>query len=210
MRAQQDRRIRKTWITVAIAMLAIIALIDAKAGAPPSRRTESTPRVRSAYGNLPLSFEENRGQTDPRVKFLARGGGYTVFLTPAEAVLKLRAPAPSAAKAGSTAKALPAALHPAPQNFSAVRIRLDGANSEAQASGVDQLPGRTNYFIGKDPAKWRKNVPTFSGVKFGRIYPGIDWSIAAGKGVWSMTSSSRPVPIQNLSSCVSMAPRISR
>src|SRR5260370_24689717 len=34
----------------------------------------------SSYGKLPLSFEENQGQTDPRVKFLARGKGYTVFL----------------------------------------------------------------------------------------------------------------------------------
>ena len=44
----------------------------------------------NAYGRLPLSFEENRGQTDPRVKFLARGSGYALFLTPTEAVLKLR------------------------------------------------------------------------------------------------------------------------
>jgi hypothetical protein len=36
-----------------------------------------------------LSFEENRGQTDARVKFLARGRGYTIYLTSTEAVLKL-------------------------------------------------------------------------------------------------------------------------
>lgn len=31
--------------------------------------------------SLPLSFEANRGQTDPAVKFLSRGDGYALFLT---------------------------------------------------------------------------------------------------------------------------------
>jgi hypothetical protein len=42
-----------------------------------------------SYGKLPLSFEPNRGQTDSRVNFLSRGGGYTLFLTGNEAVLSL-------------------------------------------------------------------------------------------------------------------------
>ena len=39
-----------------------------------------------AYTQLPLSFELNRGQTDGRVKYLARGQGYSLFLTSREAV----------------------------------------------------------------------------------------------------------------------------
>src|SRR5688500_7440819 len=31
--------------------------------------------LREAYGRVPLSFEVNRGQTDPQVKFLSRGSG---------------------------------------------------------------------------------------------------------------------------------------
>src|SRR5439155_15487436 len=46
--------------------------------------------ARETYGKLPMSFEANRGQTDPAVDFLARGSGYTLFLTPNEAVLSLR------------------------------------------------------------------------------------------------------------------------
>ena len=42
------------------------------------------------YGKLPLSFEANQGQTDPQVKFLSRGHGYSLFLTGDEAVLALR------------------------------------------------------------------------------------------------------------------------
>src|SRR5207249_1392980 len=43
-----------------------------------------------ALGSLPLGFEPNRGQTDPRVKFLARGHGLTLFLASADAVLATR------------------------------------------------------------------------------------------------------------------------
>ena len=48
------------------------------------------PPVQSAYGQLPLSFEANHGQVDAHVKFLARGHGYTLFLTPTESVMVLQ------------------------------------------------------------------------------------------------------------------------
>src|SRR2546421_2707441 len=47
-------------------------------------------RLTDAYGKLPLGFEANEGQADPDVKFLSRGSGYTIFLTPTGAVLRLR------------------------------------------------------------------------------------------------------------------------
>src|SRR5438093_11907785 len=52
-------------------------------------RTKATERtnINTNYGKLPLSFEANRGQTDASVKYLARGGGYNIFLTGAEAAL---------------------------------------------------------------------------------------------------------------------------
>src|SRR5689334_16821554 len=50
------------------------------------------PRLVEAYGKLPLSFEINKGQTGSQVKFLARGSGYSLFLTGNEAVLALKKP----------------------------------------------------------------------------------------------------------------------
>src|SRR5438132_267339 len=47
-------------------------------------------QISETYGRLPLSFEANQGQTDARARFLARGSGYSLFLTPTEAVLTLR------------------------------------------------------------------------------------------------------------------------
>src|SRR5882672_1919068 len=55
---------------------------------PPDAATQA--RASAAYGQLPLSFEANQGQVDPQVNFLSRGSGYTLFLTPSEAVLSLK------------------------------------------------------------------------------------------------------------------------
>src|SRR5690348_13599813 len=46
-------------------------------------------RLLEGYAKLPLSFEANSGQTDPQVKFLSRGHGYTLFLTDFGAVISL-------------------------------------------------------------------------------------------------------------------------
>jgi len=56
----------------------------ARIGKDPAARKA---RFIEVYQKLPLSFEANQGQADGTVKFLSRGSGYTLFLTPTEAVL---------------------------------------------------------------------------------------------------------------------------
>jgi hypothetical protein len=109
---------------------------------------QSRPVLDDRYGKLPLSFEENRGQTDARVRFLAHGEGYSLFLTDSEAVLALRS--------------------------DVVRMQLAGAKGRAFVSGMEELPGKANYFIGNEPAKWRSNVPTYGKVSYKDVYPGVD------------------------------------
>jgi beta-propeller repeat-containing protein/centrosomal CEP192-like protein len=119
-------------------------------------------RLLSGYGKLPLTFEENQGQTDARVKFLARGSGYTVFLSD-DQTTTLRLIARSS-------------ISPAPTEYSdaTVRLSLVGANPHAPIEGNDLQPGRSNYFIGNDPARWQRNVPHFARVKYRGVYPGVD------------------------------------
>ena len=47
-------------------------------------------QILQAYGQIPLSFEVNQGQTAAQVDFLSQGSGYTLFLTPTETVLSLQ------------------------------------------------------------------------------------------------------------------------
>ncbi|MDA2929354.1 SBBP repeat-containing protein [Acidobacteria bacterium AH-259-O06] len=146
---------------------------------PPTRsaaRQASQVRVTEAYGKLPLSFEANQGQSDPHVKFLSRGRGYTLFLTPTEAVLTLQKTVKS--KAGNRRPTLRARLKDDNRAFSiqttTVRMQLIGANPGPQVTGLEELPGKVNYFIGNDPAKWRTNVSTYAKIKYRDVYPGVD------------------------------------
>jgi hypothetical protein len=125
------------------------------------------------FSRLPLSFEANQGQTDPRVRFLSRGEGYSLFLTDNEAVLALNRSRDKTARRdfGGSARAGAEKDDPKPD---VVRMYLVGAKSGPQVSGLDLLPGTANYFIGNDPAKWRKGLPTYSKVQYLSVYPGID------------------------------------
>ncbi len=120
--------------------------------------------VRANYGNVPLSFEANHGQTDRRVQFFSRGAGYGLFLTPGEAILELENPASAAKKIGK----------PSPIESTTLRMKLLGANANAPVAGADALPGRANYFVGSDSRKWTTDVETYKKVSYSAVYPGID------------------------------------
>ena len=153
--------------------LAFLCLPPAQAvsqGAP----AVSTPQAAEAYGRLPLSFEANQGQSDRQVKFLSRGSGYALFLTRKEAVLTLRKPDGKALSRAHLATAAFAKDKPEPQSETVLRMRLVGANATARVTGLKELPGKSNYFIGNDPRKWRTDVPNYAKVKYAQVYPGVD------------------------------------
>jgi Beta-propeller repeat len=129
----------------------------------------------AAYGKLPMGFEENKGQTNSEVRFLSHGQGYELFLTSQEAVLELRRAKPADSSPRKRSLALKALRYAnAKTDTSVVRIHLAGANPNPEIAGLNQLPGRTNYFMGNNPKDWRTDVPSFARVKYGQIYPGVD------------------------------------
>ncbi|HEY6292368.1 MAG TPA: choice-of-anchor D domain-containing protein [Terriglobia bacterium] len=157
------------------------------AGTEAKPSPETRARVARAYGKLPLSFEANQGQTDVRVKFLARGAGYTLFLTGNGALLALKKPGAGSQESGERSETREPNLesqqgpksgartpNPESRTPAVLRMKLAGANLNAPATGTDELPGRTNYFIGNDPAKWRTQVPSYAKVKYREVYPGVD------------------------------------
>ena len=58
---------------------ALAASQDAAAGGTTPASADVQAKVRQQYGQLPMQFEQNDGQTDPSVAFLARGAGLRSF-----------------------------------------------------------------------------------------------------------------------------------
>lgn len=146
-------------------------------GQPTVTKTASPTSVSRAYAKLPLAFEPNRGQVNAEAKYIARGDGYTLFLTPHEAVLLLKNHPPEVqSSTGAFANRAPAAEPQSSTGRAAVALRVEllGANAAPQLIGAQELPGESNYFIGNDPAKWRTNIPNYRKVTERETYPGID------------------------------------
>lgn len=142
------------------AQLASTNLNPWAAGATPEK-------VLKTFGQLPLMFEPNVGQTDGRVKFMARGTGYGLFLTGNEAVLSFAA---QPAKDGSAVET------------SVLRMRLSGAAVAPRVSGEKPLPGKSNYFLGSEPSKWHRDVAQYARVKYKGVYPGVDLEYYGNQG----------------------------
>jgi len=120
---------------------------------------KSKPDARSILGQLPMIFEPNQGQAESGVKFVSRGQGYSLFLDETGAVLAMQTKSPK---------------NPKNASLETVRMTLVGANGAPAVAGSDPLPGKSNYFIGNDPKKWRTGISQFGGVRYQGVYPGID------------------------------------
>ncbi|MBW1982888.1 MAG: SBBP repeat-containing protein [Deltaproteobacteria bacterium] len=133
------------------------------------RETMPGQNVKQVYERLPLAFEINRGQTDNQVHYLARAVGYNIFLLPEGSVITFRTVNYSrkghlAAAAGEKRLVATAAL----------RLLLRGAKKRPRLVASEELPGRSNYFIGGNPQEWLTNIPTYARVRALEVYPGID------------------------------------
>lgn len=134
---------------------------------PPS--SQAGPRLEEAYGAVPLHFEPNRGQSDPRVEYLAHGRGFGLYLTGTGATLVLGAPA--GAPARGSRRTPPDSC---PQASSTIRLSLEGGNATPAVIGLDRLAGTSSYFLGNDPSRWITAIPTFGRVACKQVYPGVD------------------------------------
>jgi hypothetical protein len=110
-------------------------------------------RLRENYGKLPLSFEENRGQADARVKFLSQGNGYTLLLSPGAVELNLARQRDRRA---------------------ALRMSFPGAQGSPVVTGDGRQSNISSYFVGNDPAKWVTGAPNYARVRYQQLYPGVD------------------------------------
>jgi Bacterial Ig-like domain (group 3)/Beta-propeller repeat len=146
----------------------------------------ATSALQHAYGQLPLSFEVNEGQTASQVRFLSHSNGSTLFLTENSAVLSLTQSPQDSTREGQT-PAEPSTMNmdpgsrlggslalPRSTTGVALSMNLGGANANATVAGLDQQSGITNYFIGNDPSQWHTDIANYGKVEYQNVYAGIN------------------------------------
>ncbi|HKH48952.1 MAG TPA: hypothetical protein VKM72_30165 [Thermoanaerobaculia bacterium] len=129
-----------------LSALVLLALMAPAATAPAG--------LSQAWGQRPLAFEENRGQTDPNVLFFSRTPAFELYLTLSEAVL-----VPSAG---------PGALH----------LRWLDADPAPRVKTEGRLSGRVQFFLGEEPASFQIEAPLWSRIRLERLWPGIDLELS--------------------------------
>jgi len=153
----KPQKIQRAALIIAAASLAA-ALIPAMPRSVESPEPELKVSTAAGEGrwNLPLSFEANRGQADDDVRFVGRGKGLGLLLKQSEAVLALSNQPDKVTRSHQ------------------LSMKFEGASRAALVTGVNQQQALASYFIGNNPAKWIRDIDTYSRVKYSDLYPGID------------------------------------
>lgn len=107
-----------------------------------------SPAVPAPVVRRPVAFEAPEGPTGTHLRFVASARGYSLLVKPSGLVIQ--------------------------RGSDAVTIKFEGASGNPRITPFGALPGGTNYLIGNEPSAWRRNVPSFNGIRYHDLYPGMD------------------------------------
>ena len=144
----------------AFGSLVTLALFLTLAGGPqPGARQPATAPARAVVigHGQPLAFEPNAGRFGRGLDYVVRDHGTTLGIRAGHSVLAVG-------------------------DGGALHTQLVGASTAAQPHRARRLPGVVNWYVGADRTNWRRGLPTFDGVSYARIYPGIDVSYHGRQG----------------------------
>jgi Ca2+-binding RTX toxin-like protein len=155
-------RLRPTSLLSLPILLAGLSAIDIGHTSVRSDRYRAEADVRSSLAAQPLAFVENRGQLDDGISFYTQGSSVPVSFTTARAEFSL------AAKNGPSV---------VPRR---IAMEFPGAAS-VEPVGLDRTSTRVSYFKGAR-ASWRTGIPTYSGIVYRDLWPGIDLIFSGDDG----------------------------
>ena len=127
-----------------------------------SREPADTADLNPKLTKLKVSFINNQGQADKRVKFYAHTVGGTVFITDDGKIVY---------------SFLPIENEKPARGFVLKEELVDG--NVARVKGERKAITSVNYFKGNDPSKWKRNLPTYDIVSLGQVYEGIELKLKA-------------------------------
>ena len=185
MNTQRHKSPIDFFVGVAVLLLLLATTGASFAYAEQTRAPMSSPAVpvssaAAGYGQLPLSFVPNVGQSDAVVRYQAHAMGGMLFFEDDAVVLSL----PTTED----------------QTRSVVHLRFDGVNVAHRVINAERLPGIVNYFIGNDPSRWLTDLPTYAGIVYEQLYPGIDLRYDGAqstlKGTYTLAPHANPSRIR--------------
>ena len=119
-----------------------------------------------------LVFEASSTSFQSPESFTARARGFTASFSGSGAALSLNSGRESTDAA--TSRRHPGLIESPSASIKVSRILLKNASGNPGLSGDEELPGKVNYLLGKDPTQWKTNIPTYARVRYSGVYPGID------------------------------------
>ena len=142
-----------------------------RGAAPVATPDDGHQRGTDAASAVPVSFIENRGQTDASVRYYAQGDRFAFYLTRSAVMLTFAKQPVGAAVSGQAGDEL------------ALALRFVGADPDVDPQGVDRVAGVVNDLRGGDPSRWRTSVPLFRDVVYADLWPNIDLRLREQSGV---------------------------
>jgi len=119
----------------------------------------------------PLLFEENRGQFNEVIDYVARGKGYSVVLgqRPIIELYRYRS-GPDRALAGfDESPQIPAEI----EDIVKIQLKILGARKNIPATPLEKQQALTHYLSG-EPSGWNTDIPNFKRVRYESLLDNID------------------------------------
>ena len=136
-------------------LLTGIAMAEIPDPTQATRRTQEQ-AIKASFAKLPLSFIKNEGQMDETVLFYEHGRGHTTAFTKEGVSLSLMKAEEGKKGTSETVTLIPVGASP------------------FTIEALDRKEAKVHYFIGKDPKRWKTDIPTYGAVLYKNLYPGID------------------------------------
>jgi hypothetical protein len=155
------------------------AIANGAFGEPAPRMKAVHQKVAEVHGNLPLTFVENQGQQDDRLRYYTQGFGYAFGFMADHVMITLhQSGAVSTGSSGGQSLAL--------------ALRFLDSNAGVKVAGEKRAPGTVNYLRGSDPAEWRTGLASYRNVVYRELWPGIDMVLRGDEGKLKYEFQVRP------------------
>ena len=146
------KKLVSLFVILAVASLAVCLSLYNPSKTKVGQESQIDPKTKMAlqenFGKIPLYFEKNEGQAGDEIDFISRGQGYGFYISPTLSHFVL--------------------------GEDQLTMAIKGGNEKSEGQSLEKLPGKINYFVGKDSKDWKTGISTYAKVKYDNVYPGID------------------------------------